>query len=192
MKKTLIVAGLGLALVIGGSYAIFSYKGDKTEAATTTKQVTTQQVPKVSQAELDKAAKDFYQIESNQNGDDFFYYSMITMALQKLEFKGEENYHIPLSVEVKRIQFDRANLQYLKNKAVELKASEPYQKILDKWLKGDFSNFENDYLTIRNIKDTNPPSPSPVQKVRTADEEQKYIEHFFGNEGLQINIRDWQ
>ncbi len=101
MKKTLIVAGLGLALVIGGSYAIFSYKGDKTEATTTTKQVTTQQVPKVSQAELDKAAKDFYQIESNQNGDDFFYYSMITIALQKLEFKGEENYHIPLSVEVK-------------------------------------------------------------------------------------------
>ena len=125
--------------------------------------------------------------------DDIFYYGMITMALQKLEFKGEKNYRIPLTVDLKRIQFDRANLQYLKNKAVELKASEPYPKILDTWLKGDFSNFEDDYLKIRDVKgDPTEPSKSPVMKVRTAEEEQKYIEHFFGNEGLQINIRDWQ
>ncbi|WP_413306256.1 hypothetical protein AA0X95_05410 [Bacillus sp. 1P10SD] len=164
-------------------------KNSSTEAVTTT-----QPVPKVSQAELDRAAKNFEQMANDQKGDDFFYYSMITMALQKLEFKGEENYRLPMSVEnIKRIQFDRANLQYLKNKVVELKASEPYQKILDKWIKGDFSTIENDYLSIRNIKGAHLQlSESPVLKVRTAEEEQKYIEHFFGNEGLQIDKRDWQ
>ncbi|WP_223596173.1 DUF6241 domain-containing protein [Neobacillus bataviensis] len=210
MKKTLIVAGLGLALVIGGAYAIFSYNSDRTEAATTVptkpkisktevnKKETdtptaTQLVPEVSKAELDKAAKNFYEIESNVKDNDIFYYGMITMALQKLEFKDEENYRIPLSVDVKRIQFDRANLQYLKNKAVELKTSEPYPRILDKWLKGDITNFEDDYLTIRDLKgDPNEPSESPVMKVRTAEEERKYIEHFFGDEGLKINKRDWQ
>jgi hypothetical protein len=194
MKKTLIVAGFGLALVIGGSYAIISFKGDKTEAATTTKHLAIQPVHKVSQAELDKAAKNFYEIESNVKGDDIFYYGMITMAIQKLEFKGEENYHLPNTPDIiKRIQFDRANLQYLKNKAVDLKASEPYQKILDKWIKGDFSNFENDYLTIRDLKgDPTQPSESPVLKVRTTEEEQKYIQHFFGEKGLQINKRDWR
>ncbi|WP_284037133.1 DUF6241 domain-containing protein [Neobacillus sp. 114] len=194
MKKILIVAGFGLALVIGGSYAILSYEGDKIEAATTTKHLVTQPVHKVSQAELDKAAKNFYEIEINVKGDDIFYYGMITMAIQKLEFKGEENYHLPnTSDSIKRIQFDRANLQYLKNRAVNLKASEPYQKILDKWLKGDFSNLENDYLTIRNLKsDPTQPSESPVLKVRTTEEEQKYIQHFFGENGLQINKKDWQ
>ena len=119
---------------------------------------------------------------------------MITMVLQKLEFKGEENYRIPGTVEnIKRIQFDRANLQFLKNKAVELNASERYQKILDKWLKGDFSTIENDYLSIRSIKGGSLlPSESPVLKVRTAEEEKRYIEHFFGKEGLQVNNRDWQ
>jgi hypothetical protein len=117
---------------------------------------------------------------------------MITLALQKLEFKGEENYRIPGTADVKRLQFDRANLQYLKNRAVAIKASEPYQGILDKWLKGDLSNFENDYLTIRSLKGAVSPSESPVLKVRTAEEEQKYIEHFFGDEGLQINKMDWQ
>jgi hypothetical protein len=210
VKKTLIIAGLGLALVIGGAYTISSYSRDKTVAATTVPSkpkvsktevnkaetsttTATQQVPEVSKAELDKAAKNFYKIESNVKNDDIFYYGMITMALQKLEFKGEENYHIPGTVDVKRIQFDRANLQYLKNKAVELKASEPYPRIIDKWLKGDFSNFEDDYLTIRDLKsDTTEPSQSPVLKVRTAEEEQKYIEHFFGDEGLKINKKDWQ
>ncbi|PFN78564.1 hypothetical protein COJ85_31530 [Bacillus sp. AFS076308] len=195
MKKNLIAAGLGLALVIGGAYEIFSYNRDKTEEATTvptkpkvsktevnkTETATTtatQQVPKISKAELDKAEKNFYKIESNVKNDDIFYYGMITIALQKLEFRGEENYRIPLTVDVKRIQFDRANLQYLKNKAVELKASEPYPRILDKWLKGDFSNFEDDYLTIRDLKgDHTEPSESPVLKVRTTEEEQKYIEH---------------
>ena len=84
------------------------------------------------------------------------------------------------------MQFDRANLQYLKNRAVAIKASEPYQGILDKWLKGDFSNFENDYLTIRNLKGAVSPSESLVLKVRTAEEEQQYIEHFFGDGGLQL------
>jgi len=190
--------------------AIFSSNRDKTEAATTvptkpkvstnevnktetTATTTTQQAPEVSKSEVDKAAKNFFEIESNVKDDDIFYYGMITMALQKLEFKGEKNYRIPLTVDLKRIQFDRANLQYLKNKAVELKASEPYPRIIDKWLKGDFSNFEDDYLKIRDVKgDPTEPSKSPVMKVRTAKEEQKYIEHFFGNEGLQINIRDWQ
>jgi hypothetical protein len=210
MKKTLIVAGLGFALVIGGAYAILSYNRHKTEAAITvpskpkvsktevnkTETATTtatQQVPEVSKAELDKAAKNFYEIESNVKDDDIFYYGMITMALQKLEFKREEKYRIPGTVDVKRIQFDRASLQYLKNKAVELKVSEPYPRILDKWLKGDFSNFEDDYLTIRDLKgDPTEPSQSPVLKVRTAEEEQKYIEHFFGDEGLKINKKDWQ
>ncbi|MBM7584487.1 hypothetical protein JOC86_001024 [Bacillus pakistanensis] len=189
MKKSLTVAGLGLALAIGGSYAIFSYKGEKTEAATTTKHEATQQVPKVSQAELTKASKDIGEIKN----DDDVYYTMITIALQKLKFQGEKNYHIPGTPDVKRLQLDLANLQYLKNKAVAIKASELYQKTLDKWLKGDFSNIENDYLTIRSIKTgTTQPSESPVLKVRTAEEEQKYIEHFFGEEGLQINKRDWQ
>ncbi|MFC4802045.1 hypothetical protein ACFPA1_22260 [Neobacillus sp. GCM10023253] len=203
MNKTLIYSGLGLAIVIGGSYTYFSSNNDKAEAVSTqdghkvsqdesdnTEKVV---VHKVSQAELVEAAKNFQEIESDVKGDDLFYYGMITMALQKLEFKGEENFSIPNTPDsIKRIQFDRANLQYFKNKAVELKASEPYQKILDKWLNGDFSNFENDYLTIRNIKgDPSQPSESPVLKVRTVEEEQKYIEHFFGNEGLQINKRDW-
>jgi hypothetical protein len=210
VKKTLIVAGLVLALVIGGAYAIFSYSKDKTKAITTvptkpkvsktevnkTETATTtaiQQVPEVSKAELDQAATNFYEIESNVKDDDIFYYGMITMALQKLEFKGEEYYRIPGTVDVKRIQFDRANLQYLKNKAVELKASEPFPRILGKWLKGDFSNLEDDYLTIRALKgDPSEPSQSPVLKVRTAKEEQKYIEHFFGDEGLKINKKDWQ
>ncbi|MDR6121292.1 hypothetical protein QFZ87_000889 [Bacillus sp. SLBN-46] len=192
-------------LIVGLSYLSFGnqikkdsipleQKNSNTEAVTNKTVTPTHQVPNVSQTELDQAAKNFDQYKNFEKGDDLFYYSMITMALQKLEFKGEENYRIPMTVEnIKRIQFDRANLQYLKNKAVELKASEPYQKILDKWLKGDFSTIENDYLSIRNIKsDPLQPSESPVLKVRTAEEEQKYIEHFFGKEGLQINKRDWQ
>ncbi|HEY4548991.1 MAG TPA: hypothetical protein VIG98_01780 [Bacillus sp. (in: firmicutes)] len=198
MNKTLIYTGLGLVIAIGGSYTYFSSNSDKAEA------VSTQEVHKVSQAEsdkaakvvihnvnqaqLDKAAKDIGEIKK----DDDFYYTMITLALQKLEFKGEENYRIPGTADVKRLQFDRANLQYLKNRAVAIKASEPYQGILDKWLKGDLSNFENDYLTIRSLKGAVSPSESPVLKVRTAEEEQKYIEHFFGDEGLQINKMDWQ
>lgn len=189
MKKTLIVAGLGLALMISGSYSIFSYKGDKTEAATPANHEATQQVPKVSPAELDKASKDIGEIKK----EDDLYYTIITLALQKLEFRGEKNYHIPGTPDVKRLQFNLTNLQYLKNRAVAIKASELYQKTLDKWLKGDFSNMENDYLTIRNIKtDTSQPGESPVLKVRTTEEEQKYIEHFFGEEGLQINKRDWK
>lgn len=203
MNKTLIYSGLGLAIVIGGSYTYFS-SNNKAEAVSTQEGHKVSQaasdktekivVHKVSQAELDKAAKNFYEIESNVKGDDIFYYGMITMAIQKLVFKGEENYHIPNTPDsIKRIQFERANLQYLKNKAVDLKASEPYQKILDKWLKGDFSNFEDDYLKIRDLKgDPTEPSESPVLKVRTDEEEQKYIEHFFGVEGLNINKRDWQ
>lgn len=182
MNKILIYTGLGLAIAIGGSYTYFSSNNDKAE------EVSTQEVHKVSQAQLDKAAKDIGEIKK----DDDFYYTMITLALQKLEFKGEENYHIPGMADVKRLQFDRANLQYLKNRAVAIKASEPYQGILDKWLKGNFSNFENDYLTIRNLKGAVSPNESPVLKVRTAKGEQKYIEHFFGDEGLQINKMDWQ
>lgn len=183
MNKTLIYAGLGLSIAIGGSYTYFSSNSDKAEA------VSTQEIHKVSQDELDKAAKDIGEIKK----DDDFYYALITLTLQKLEFKGEENYHIPATPDVKRLQLDRANLQYLKNRAVAIKASELYQKTLDKWLNGDFSNIENDYLTIRNTKgDPSQPIESLVLKVRTAEEEQKYIEHFFGNEGLQINKRDWQ
>ncbi|WP_160726162.1 DUF6241 domain-containing protein [Bacillus sp. USDA818B3_A] len=201
MKKTLFYACVGFVILIGGTYAVLSSNGEKKEAAitdkqetTTSKKVATKQVPTISQAELDKAAKNFDEIESNVKGDDIFYYGMITMAIQKLEFKGEENYRLPNTPEsIKRIQFNRANLQYLKNKAVELRASKPYQTTLDKWLKGDFSNFENDYLTIRDIKgDPTKPSESPVQKIRTVEEEQKYIKHFFGDEGLQMNKRDWQ
>jgi hypothetical protein len=192
-------------LIIGISYLTFGsqlkkssmpseQKASSTEATATKAVSSTQTVPEVSQLELAEAAKNFDEIETDVKGEDIFYYGMITMALQKLEFKGEENYLIPLSVQnIKRIQFDRANLQYLKNKAVELNASEPYRKIIDKWLKGDFSTIEIDYLAIRNIKsDPQQPNESPVLKVRTAEEEQKYIKHFFGNEGLQINERDWQ
>ena len=124
-----------------------------------------------------------------------FHYERLTLSpLPKSPTNSthDVNYRIPGIADVKRLQFDRANLQYLKNRAVAIKASEPYQGILDKWLKGDLSNFENDYLTIRSLKGAVSPSESPVLKVRTAEEEQKYIEHFFGNEGLQINKMDWQ
>jgi hypothetical protein len=200
MKIKVISGVLGLALVIGGSYAVYSYNDDKAEAASTQEvhkvsqaesdKAAKVEVRKVSQAELDKAAKDMGEMKK----DDDFYYTMITLALQKLEFKGEdESYHLPGTADVKRLQVDRANLQYLKNRAVEIKAAEPYQKILDKWLEGDFSNISNDYLTIRNIKDNQlQPNESPVLKVRTAEGEEKYIKHFFGDEGLQINKRDWQ
>lgn len=189
-----------VVIIIGLSYLSFGNQMKKDPMSSelynssTAAVTTTKQVPKVSQAELDQAAKNFAQIENDQKGDDFFYYSMLTLVLQKLEFKGEEYYRLPMSVEnIKRIQMDRANLQYLKNKAVEFKASEPYQNIIDKWLKGDFSTIDNDYLLIRNMKGAHlQPSESPVRKVRTAEEEQKYIEHFFGNEGLQINERDWR
>jgi hypothetical protein len=200
MKIKIISGVLVLALVIGGSYAVYSYNDDKAEAASTQEvhkvsqaesdKAAKVEVRKVSQAELDKAAKDIGEIKK----DDDFYYAMITLALQKLEFKGEdESYHLRGTADVKRLQVNRANLQYLKNRAVEIKAAQPYQKILDKWLEGDFSNISNDYLTIRNIKDDQlQPSESPVLKVRTAEEEEKYIKHFFGDEGLQINKRDWQ
>lgn len=188
-----LVIGLGY-LTFGNQLKKDTHKDSSTEAAPTKAVTPIHEVPKVSQAEVDQAARNFDQMENDVKGDDFFYYSMITLALQKLEFKGEENYRIPATSEnIKRIQFDRANLQYLKNKAVELHASEPYVKILDKWLQGDFSTVEEDYLTIRNIKgDPSQQSESPVLKVRTAEEEQKYIEHFFGDEGVQIHKRDWQ
>ncbi|MGJ7909960.1 hypothetical protein [Neobacillus sp. LXY-1] len=194
MKKTLIGAGLGFVLVLGGWYAFNSYKEDKTVTVKTTKHVAAKTVHKVSGPELDTAAKNFYEIEANLKGDDIFYYGMITMALQKLEFKDEENYRLLNTPEnIQRIQLSRANLQYLKNKVVELKASEPYPNILDKWLKGDFSHIEKDYLTIRNLKnDPTQPSENPVLKVRTTEEEEKYIQHFFGDEGLQKNKIDWE
>ncbi|MCM3571408.1 DUF6241 domain-containing protein [Neobacillus mesonae] len=200
MKKTIIYTSIGLVLAIGGGYVFLSSNGDHTEAASAVQQdqkagqteidKTTHRTHKVSQAELDKAAKDIGEIKK----DDDFYYAMITLALQKLEFKGEDNsYHIPATADVKRLQFDRANLQYLKNRAVAIKASETYQSTLDRWLKGDFSNMENDYLTIRNIKsDHMQQSESPVLKVRNAEEEQNYIQYFFGDDGLQIHKRDWQ
>src|SRR4051812_37081449 len=102
MNKALIYTGLGLVIAIGGSYTYFSSNSDKAAKVV---------VHNVSQAQLDKAAKDIGEIKK----DDDFYYTMITLALQKLEFKGEENYRIPGTADVKRLQFDRANLQYLKN-----------------------------------------------------------------------------
>ncbi|MEH7110576.1 hypothetical protein [Bacillus sp. JJ1764] len=193
MKKTLIGAGLGFVLVLGGWYAFNSYKEDKTVTVKTTKHVAAKSVHKVSELELETAAKNFYEIEKHVKGDDIFYYGMITMALQKLEFKGEIDYRLPNTPDsIQRIQLSRENLQYLKNKAKEISASGPYPKILDKWLKGDFSHIEKDYLTIRNLKgDPSQPSESPVLKVRTTEEEEKYIQHFFGDEGLQKNKIDW-
>lgn len=183
MKKGLINVGLGLAIAIGGSYTYYWSNSDKVEA------VSAQEVHKVSQGELDKAAKDIGKIKKN----DDLYYAMITLTFQKLEFKGEKNYHIPGTADVKRIQFNRANLQYLKNRAVAINAAKIYKKTLDKWLKGDFSTIKKDYLTIRNIKDDpSHPKKGPTVNVRTTKEEQKYIKHFFGNKGLQINKKDWQ
>ncbi|MDQ1143917.1 cytoskeletal protein RodZ [Bacillus sp. SORGH_AS 510] len=191
--SSILVIGLGY-LSFGNQIKNDTQKIRSTEAAPTKAVTPAHEVPKVSQAEVDRAASNFNQMKNFETNDDFFYYSMITMALQKLEFKGEENYRIPATSEnIKRIQINRANLQYLKNKAVELHASEPYQEILEKWLNGDFSAIENDYLSIRNIKgDPTQQSESPVLKVRTAEEEKKYIEHFFGSEGLQVDNRDWQ
>lgn len=183
MKKGIIYAGIGLAIAIGGSFTYFSSDSDKVEA------VSIQEVHQVKQDELDKAAKDIGKIKKN----DDLYYAMITLTFQKLEFKGEKSYHIPGTADVKRIQFNRANLQYLKNRAVAINATKVYKKTLDKWLKGDFSTIKKDYLTIRNIKsDPSHPNEGPTVNVRTTKEEQKYIKHFFGNKGLQINKRDWQ
>ena len=185
MKKTLIYAGLGLAIVIGGTYAVFSSNGEKTEAVTATKQA-----HKVTQAELDKAAKNFSNLASIQKGDDFFYYATITMALQKLEVQGEKDFTPPNTPPtMERYQMERANIQYLKNEAVETKASDVYQKILDRWTKGNFSEIQNDLLSVQNTRSTEGHLPT---KVRTKDEEQKYIQTFFGAKGLQINKRDWQ
>jgi hypothetical protein len=189
----ILAVGLGY-LSFGNEIMKDLQKNSSSEAAPTKAVTPTHEVPKVSQAEVNQAASNFDQIKNFETNDDFFYYSMITMALQKLEFKGEENYRIPATSEnIKRIQLNRANLLYLKNKTVELQASEPYVKILDKWLKGDFSTMEEDYLSIRNIKgEPSQQNESPVLKVRTAEEEHKYIEHFFGSAGLQIDKRDWQ
>ncbi|MEH7417302.1 DUF6241 domain-containing protein [Neobacillus drentensis] len=191
MKKTLIYTGFGLAIVIGGTYAVLSLNGEKKEAAaTTTKQVVTQQVHKVSQVELDEAAKTFSNLASIQKDDDFFYYATITLALQKLEVKGEKDFTPPNTPStIERYQMNRANLQYLKNKVVETKASELYQKILDKWLKGDFSDIQNDLSSVQKTRAAEGGLPT---KVRAQDEEQKYIQTFFGDKGLQINKRDWQ
>lgn len=165
----------------GSSHTDSSSNNDKVEA------VSPQEVHKVSQIELDKAAEDIGEIKTVQD----LVTAMITLTAQKLEIKGEENYRIPnTAANIKRIQFNRANLQYLKNRAVAVNASNLYQETLDKWLKGDFSKIEYDFLSIRN--DPSELNESIVKKVRTAEEEQKYIEHFFGNEGLEINKRDWQ
>ncbi|MCD4837575.1 DUF6241 domain-containing protein [Neobacillus sedimentimangrovi] len=138
------------------------------------------------QEELEQAAKNVGEINNVKDLQNH----LITLSLQKLEFKGEQ-YHkfIPQgTADVARIQVTKANLQYLHNQAVKLNAPAEFVKIIDKWKQGDFSDMLNDYALIREVK----PEESAAIKMRTEEEEQEYIKHFFGDKGLEIHNRDWK
>lgn len=122
---------------------------------------------------------------------------MTEMALQKVSFKGEDNFNVPGTIVRERIQVTKENIQYLKNNlsVVSGEKKQQYKSILNKWYNGNFNSITDDFRNIRILllgkenMDMSSAIMNPIKK--TSIDEKTYILKFFGQSGLNLNNLEW-
>lgn len=122
---------------------------------------------------------------------------MTEMALQKVSFKGEDNFNVPGTIVRVRIQVTKENIQYLKNNlsVVSGEKKQQYKSILNKWYNGNFNSITDDFRNIRILllgkenMDMSSAIMNPIKK--TSIDEKTYILKFFGQSGLNLNNLEW-
>ena len=167
----------------------------------------TQGRPTNKSLQISKPEKSIYKLNGSQrkaaekevgtvNSEQDFLKKALGLSFQKIKLGEEQNhYKIPGIVEssVDRIQMTKTNVAYLKERLGSLKTTKDeksgeytYDKILTRWINGDFDHIVQDFKTLRN--DFNKPkgysetgNDHEIKIVkRSKTDEQEYIKYFFG------------
>lgn len=172
---------LGLIIII----ADFAYQPPNDEKEV----VKTEETEKyqLTSKEWQEAFKELGEIENEKMLAD----RMMNMSLQKVQFKEDENFKIQNVIDaLPRIQMSKMNIRYMRECADDIEASQNLVKILDRWLVGDFSNVNKEFIETREA--LNPSKKNVIPEKRTEAKENEYILHFFGKEGLKIHQQQWK
>lgn len=148
----------------------------------------------VSKEGLKKAEKAIGAIKNEKSLN----FKMMEIAFQKVSFKGEDNFNVPGTIVLERIQLTKENIQYLKNhlSVVNGEKKQQYESILNKWFNGNFNSITNDFRNIRILllgkenMDMSSAIMNPTMK--TSIDEKTYILKFFGQNGLNLNNLEWK
>ncbi|CAM3629924.1 DUF6241 domain-containing protein [Mesobacillus zeae] len=190
MNKKFVYAALGLSIIVGSSYVILSSNYTETKSAAIKTASSEPKVSyKVSDEELSQAAKEIGEI----NDEKMLFTRMMEMTFQKLEWK-DHKFQIPGTIVEKRIQMTKGNIQYIKERTKSIEVTENKEHILDKWTTGDFNSIEKDFREIRDSlspgNDKYNPENGPAK--RAEESEKEYIQHFFGDDGLEQHNKQWK
>lgn len=217
MNKKSLLAGLSLSLVIGGIVAcspadnkIDESEKDKShdevktevkngeEAAQKTEPSPVVEEYSLSEEERKQAAKEMGEEEfkeelANEEFDDEYWIasSIMSMSLQKIELDENENFEILGTKPRYRPQITKQNIAFLKEKVESIESDPVLEEILNKWSQGNFDNIDKDFIEARNIVTGHDKHDGYKIKKRSEEEEERYIKHFYGVEGLKIHEEQW-
>ncbi|MFS0647561.1 DUF6241 domain-containing protein [Siminovitchia sp. 179-K 8D1 HS] len=217
MNKKSFLAGLSLALVIGGIAAcspsdnkIDESEKDKshdevgseviTKAETEPKPVPSPAVEEYSlseeernQASQDMGEEEFKEEIAKEEIDEEYWIasSIMSMSFQKVELDENENFEILGAKPRYRPQITKQNIAFLKEKVESIESDPVLEEILNKWSQGNFDSIDKDFIEARNIVNGQDKHDGYKIKKRSEEEEERYIKYFYGEEGLRIHEEQW-
>ena len=210
MNKKSLLAALSFALVIGGIFACSpsDNKIDESEKDKSHDEVETEvetevkneeeaaskpepspgvEVYSLSEEERIQASKEMGKIEN----EDWIASSIMSMALQKVELKENENFEIKGTKVRYRPQITKQNIAFLKEKVESIESDPVLEEILNKWSQGSFDDVDKDFIEARNILTGQDKHDGFGVSKRSFEREKEYIKHFYGDEGLKIDEEQW-
>ncbi|WP_040207105.1 DUF6241 domain-containing protein [Neobacillus jeddahensis] len=193
MKRTITYVIFSLVILSLVIFVVVSTSA-KSKADTKVQDSKVSQQYIVSKEELKKAEKAIGAIKDEKSLN----LKMMEMAFQKVSFKGEDNFNVPGTIVLERIQVTKENIQYLKNNlsVVSGEKKQQYESILNKWYNGNFNSITDDFRNIRILllgkENMNMSSDIMNPTKKTSIDEKTYILKFFGQNGLNLNNLEWK